>query len=336
MQRLLRIPLGICSDRVKKRRVFVQAGFLATILSGAGLSLVALAAARGGISPVPVLFLRGLSGGGAAAWVAFSVLAADQAPPDKTGEAMSRLSCLTRFGAAWAFALAAAAGAAGLILISGVEDLPPRGEAMTVREICTLAKNRKLIAGTLLATLFQLVTWATVQGFTQNWALEYVSGFDGGKLGILAVSYMLPNALVCRISGGYLSKKLGSRGVVCLGFGGVAAACCLYPGARTVAALLGVQALFGAGMGMILPLSMALAVEDVPASGKGAAMGFYQAVYGAGMFLGPVLAGAVIEAFSGKSLLAGYRANFYVSAALAAAGVLLAAALIREKKIGRK
>lgn len=130
-------------------------------------------------------------------------------------------------------------GAAGLILISGVEDLPPRGEAMTVREICTLAKNRKLIAGTLLATLFQLVTWATVQGFTQNWALEYVSGFDGGKLGILAVSYMLPNALVCRISGGYLSKKLGPRGVVCLGFGGVAAACCLYPGARTAAALLG-------------------------------------------------------------------------------------------------
>ena len=352
VQMLLRIPLGICSDRVKKRRVFVQAGFLAAILSGAGLSLVALAAARGGISPVPVLFLRGLSGGGAAAWVAFSVLAADQAPPDKTGEAMSRISffqnmatvaamplgswIMTRFGAAWAFALAAAAGAAGLILISGVEDLPPRGEAMTVREICTLAKNRKLIAGTLLATLFQLVTWATVQGFTQNWALEYVSGFDGGKLGMLAVSYMLPNALVCRISGGYLSKKLGPRGVVCLGFGGVAAACCLYPGARTVAALLGVQALFGAGMGMILPLSMALAVEDVPASGKGAAMGFYQAVYGAGMFLGPVLAGAVIEAFSGKSLLAGYRANFYVSAALAAAGVLLAAALIREKKIGRK
>ena len=90
VQMLLRIPLGICSDRVKKRRVFVQAGFLATVLSGAGLSLVALAAARGGISPVPVLFLRGLSGGGAAAWVAFSVLAADQAPPDKTGEAMSR------------------------------------------------------------------------------------------------------------------------------------------------------------------------------------------------------------------------------------------------------
>ena len=63
VQMLLRIPLGICSDRVKKRRVFVQAGFLAAILSGAGLSLVALAAARGGISPMPVLFLRGLSGG---------------------------------------------------------------------------------------------------------------------------------------------------------------------------------------------------------------------------------------------------------------------------------
>ena len=352
VQMLLRIPLGICSDRVKKRRIFVQAGFLASVLSGAGLSLVALAAAKGGVSPLPVLFLRGLSGGGAAAWVAFSVLAADQAPPERTGEAMSRISffqnmatvvamplgswIMTRFGAVWAFVLAVAAGLLGLALISGVEDQPPRGEAMTLREICTLARSRKLIIGTLLATLFQLVTWATVQGFTQNWALKYVAGFDAGNLGILAVSYMLPNALVCRISGGYLARRLGNRGVVCLGFGGVAAACCLYPAARTVPALLGVQALFGLGMGMILPVCMALAVEDVPASGKGAAMGFYQAVYGAGMFLGPVLAGAVIEAFSGPGAFRGYQANFYFSALLAAAGLLLAAVGIRKKKIGRK
>ena len=42
---------------------------------------------------------------------------------------------MKRYARRWlAFALAAAAGAAGLILISGVEDLPPRGEALALFE----------------------------------------------------------------------------------------------------------------------------------------------------------------------------------------------------------
>ena len=44
--------------------------------------------------------------------------------------------------------------------------------------------------------------------------------------------------------------------------------------------------------------TMSSAIRDIPNERRGAAMGIYQAVYGAGMFLGPVIAGRVIDGFS--------------------------------------
>ena len=45
-------------------------------------------------------------------------------------------------------------------------------------------------------------------------------------------------------------------------------------------------------------------------------MGFYQSIYGAGMFLGPVLAGGIVQA-------AGYRANFFAMAGILVIGAAL-------------
>jgi MFS family permease len=65
-------------------------------------------------------------------------------------------------------------------------------------------------------------------------------------------------------------------------------------------------------------------------------MGIYQAVYGLGMFLGPVIAGAVIEKFSFSPIMSqpqlvrGYSANFYVSMGIALAGMVLAFILNRR------
>jgi len=118
------------------------------------------------------------------------------------------------------------------------------------------------------------------------------------------------------------------------GFVLMGTACLLYPLTRSLAALLAVQALLGSGVGLIMPLTMASAVETVPDSRRGAAMGIYQAVYGLGMFLGPVIAGNVIERFSlgGTDLVRGYSANFHVCAVIAAAGIVLAFLFTRRAK----
>ena len=89
-------------------------------------------------------------------------------------------------------------------------------------------------------------------------------------------------------------------------------------------------------------MSVRMLVETVPTARRGAAMGIYQAVYGLGMFLGPVIAGMVIERFSvapagGEPLLVqGYSANFYVSMGIALMGIVLSLIVNRQKEEASK
>ena len=65
-QLLVRIPLGIWSDRIGKRKVFIIAGIACAILSCLGMALTT--------NVWVVLGLRSLAGVAAASWVAFTVL----------------------------------------------------------------------------------------------------------------------------------------------------------------------------------------------------------------------------------------------------------------------
>ncbi len=343
-QMVIRIPLGIFSDIIKKRRIFVQLGFVASMIGSAGFALVSLFDAQ----PSPALaaaalVCRGMAGVCASTWVAFSVLYSAAYPPEATGAAMSSIAfpqtgsqviamlagayLMNYLGETWAFLLATAAGAAGLVVISRVDDIPPPpGRSYTLRGLLDVARDKGLITGTLLATLYQLVAWATVQGFVQNWAGDHVPGFTGNMLGWLSFAYLMPNALVSRISGGKLADRFGRGRVLCAGFACVAIACCLYPFTRSPALLFINQAIFGIGTGMILPLTMALAIQNISAEKRGAAMGMYQAIYGVGMFVGPVLAGAVIEAFTnGAGTASGYMANFFICGGVSALAAAISA-----------
>ncbi len=354
-QMILRIPLGIASDALKKRKMFVMIGFVLSIIASAGLSVVALLAGREtvpeGLAYAALIF-RGISGMMAATWVNFSVLYSSSYKGDQVAAAMSRLALpqtgsqlvamllgsqiAGHFGEFWAFLLATAGGVAGLIVMSQVKEQRPTGEPMTVKGFLEVAKNRELITGTVLATVYQLVVWATVQGFVQNWARDVI-GFTTAQLGYLSVANLLPNTILARLSGTVFAPKFGRKTVLVGGFVFIAAACFLYPYTRSLVSLLAVQALLGAGVGLIVPLTMASAVETVPNTKRGAAMGIYQAIYGLGMFLGPVIAGAVIERFSGGAAtdtipVQGYIANFYVAMAMALAGGVLALIFTSNKK----
>ena len=353
-QMVLRIPLGIASDLLKKRKLFVMIGFGLSIVASSGLSVVALCAVGESVPEwlaAAALLFRGISGMTAATWVNFTVLYSSSCQGDQVAAAMSRIvvpqcgsqiiamllgaQLADRLGELYAFLLAAAAGIAGLIVMSMVRERPPAGAPVTLKSFAAVAKNRQLIIGTLLATIYQLVVWATVQGFVQNWAHDVI-GITTAQLGYLSVANLLPNILFSRFSGTLFSKRFGRRAVLTAGFAFIAAACSLYPHTNSLITLLAVQALLGSGVGLIMPLTMAGAIESVPDEKRGAAMGFYQAVYGLGMFIGPVISGAVIERFSepggtAVNAVPGYIANFYTAMCAAIAGGVLAFAFTRGK-----
>ena len=353
-QMLLRIPLGIVSDVIKKRKLFVMIGFILSIVSSAGLSVVALLAGRENVPQglaYAVLIFRGMSGMMASTWVTFSVLYAASYQGDAVTRAMSRLvvpqfgsqiiamllgaQLAGHFGEVWAFLLAVAAGVAGIIVMARVKEQPPTGDPMTVRGFLEVAKNPQLISGTVLATIYQLVVWATVQGFVQNWARDVI-GLTTAQLGFLSVAHLLPTTVLSHFSGTLLEPRLGRKPVLIAGFAAIAIACLLYPQTASMTALLTVQALLGCGVGLIMPLTMASAIETIPNEKRGAAMGIYQAIYGLGMFIGPVIGGYVIEKFGGTAAntvpVQGYVANFYVAMIIALIGGLLALILTKRRQ----
>ena len=310
-QMILRIPLGIASDMIKKRKPFVMLGLGLSVAASLGLALVALLASGDGAPrwlSWGALIFRGISGMTAATWVNLSVLYASGYKGD-----------------------GAAAAVAGLIVMARVEDRVPTGEALTLRRLAALARNRQLLVGTLLATVYQLVVWATVQGFVQNWARDVI-GVATAELGYLSTANLLFNTILSRFSGTVLLRRFGRRTVLAAGFVLLTGACLLYPLTNSLITLLAAQVLIGSGVGLIMPLTMSGAIETVPENQRGAAMGFYQAVYGLGMFLGPVIAGAVIGRFADPAAGAlgavpGYVANFRIAAVIAAVGCALSVLL---------
>ncbi len=352
-QMICRIPLGILSDAMKKRKLFVMIGYMFSIAASAGLAMTAIFSGREHIPEglaYAVLIFRAMSGMTAATWVNFSVLYSSSYQGDQVAKAMSKVivpQCGSQLlamligaqlagnvGEVWAFLLATAAGIAGLIVMSGVKDQPPTGDPITLNGFLEVTRNRQLITGTALATIYQLVVYMTVQGFVQNWARDVI-GMVTAQLGFLSVANLLPNTIVSRFSGMVFAPKFGRRTVLAAGFAALAAACFLYPKTNTMFSLLAVQMLLGTGVGLIMPLTMASAIETVPNAKRGAAMGIYQAVYGAGMFIGPVIGGMLIDRLGGTganvNLVAGYSANFYAAMFVAIFGCVMALLLTKRR-----
>ena len=97
---------------------------------------------------------------------------------------------------------------------------------------------------------------------------------------------------------------------------------------------MGAQVLFGTGMGLIVPLTLSSAIQNIPDAKRGAAMGVYQAIYGVGMFVGPVIAGWILSRNATET--AGYIANFYSNAAVALLGAALARRLFSRRNFDKK
>ena len=202
-QMALRIPLGILSDILKRRKPFVMMGLVLSMAASGGLALVDMLAGRGSVPEglaFAALIFRGISGMTAATWVNLSVLYSSKYHGKDLAPAMSRLivpqcgsqilamllgaQLAGRFGEIYAFLLATAAAAGGLLVMARIQETRPTGEPATIRTIAAVARNRQLIQGTLLATIYQLVVWATAQGFVQSWARDVI-GMTTAELGYL-------------------------------------------------------------------------------------------------------------------------------------------------------
>jgi len=329
-QLVLRIPVGVLSDRLGRRKPFVLLGTMVGALSCAVML----------IAPQPWVLVvgRGLAGVAAGCWVPLSVLLVANYPKNEVVKATSMAAALTGVGSTLASALggqlAEVAGvrvpfwvgiglglaATGLLALIR-EPERATGKPLAISTLLSVGKVPLVLIASLLALSGQYISWAMTQGFVPIYAAEL--GANKAQLGLMMSAWQAANTLVS-FGAGHLNARLGIRWTVVLGSGLITLSTLLVPLLRAVNPLILSRVLHGVGQGLTYPVLMGSALLAVPEEKRGAAMGFFQAIYAIGMVAGPAVSGVFADHL-------GLIPTFYLTTALSLAMVVVAAATLPRR-----
>jgi MFS family permease len=305
VQLLLRIPLGVASDWLGRRKPFVLAGFVVLAISCTGLGLAT--------TPELLLLSRALAGLAACSWVASTVLFASYFPPRQVVQATSLLNFFSsggrvlattaggmlaqRFG--WVSTFWAGAGLAllGLVAMAGAgeeENVAPLKRPQAWRDVGRIGRVPLLMISSLLATLVQYSSFTTTYGFIPVYAADL--GASGSQLGWMTAATQIPFTLSA-LAAGRLNERFGERVTIVATGLIMAVTTFLTPFVSNLGLLALTRVGYGMGHGVIYPTLMGLSLRAVRQSERASAMGIFQAVYALGMFGGPALSGLIADVF---------------------------------------
>lgn len=318
LQIALRFTLGLWSDRLGRDRLLLAAGFALMVLS----ALMFLA----GETLAWVIAARTVAGAAAAFWVVLSAAYTKYQRSDtqvkgqgtlafsaNAGKVLAAVSCAFAaqyLGYRATFVTALATAAAGLVIVGCIRDVPsPRRRACTLKDQLRLFRSRDLWVFCVLALISQMVSFAVPTTFTPVVAENL--GADSMQLGLMQVVYFAVTSLTSLVVATRLYRSVGGIWMLVLTFAAGAVSCVpdFYTSLPSIYVM---EVLSGICYGVTLAVLAGFVVQAVPPGQRGAATGVFQAVYAVGIFLGPVVAGAVFEGVSAA-------AAFWLFAALCAA-----------------
>jgi predicted MFS family arabinose efflux permease len=301
VQMILRIPLGILSDRMHKKKIFITIGLFFAALSGLGLLL------SNNLSLI--LIFRALTGVAAATWVDFTILFSSYYKKEETTKAMGTISFFNSLGQMTAmymggiladkvgytstFALGTVVGVVGIVLsFFLIENHEKGAQKITLKGLTEVITDKNLIYISLIAVLSQLLTFATTYGFTPVFA-DINLHISKYQIGILTLFSSLPTAIASIVGGRYYVRKYGEKKVIICGFILVGIFTAVIPFVKYFWLLILTQMFVGFGRGLSFTMLLGLSIKDMPSNKRSTAMGFFQSIYGLGMFLGPVIMGLI-------------------------------------------
>ena len=138
----------------------------------------------------------------------------------------------------------------------------------------------------------------------------------------LNIALLIPTILMNLLLTKPLLARYSARMLVCVGVILGAVYCVLVPMTQNMTQLLLLQILGGSSSTLTYGVLNGQSVRDIRQEMRAVAMGFYQAVYGIGMTLGPVLMGVLIDtsgldtaffAVAGFALLSGVLSYYLLN-----------------------
>ena len=295
MQFVFRIPIGMVSDKLQKRKALILLGMGLTVLSGVSFFIAK--------TQYGLLVSRALSGIAASFLGLLTVVFSAHFKETTKGVGLFNAAMLfglmmaTLFGG-WAaeavgrkipFIASICLGGIALVLTFFIKEKKVQRKSISMREILEVRKNFQVVYYSVLGVILQFISYGTAYVFTPLVAERLGAGDT--ELGFLIFIYTLPSIIASLIMGTEFVKKIGYKNV--LGFAFVLMAVSCIPAAITKSLNIVYLAQFvsGFGRGIGFSLLLSFVIISVPAEKKATATGFYQAIYALGMFLGPIFTG---------------------------------------------
>lgn len=302
-QLLLRISLGVFSDMLGKRKIF--------IILGLGISAISALITFFSPSQYSLLITRSLAGISASTWVLFTVMFSSYFKNNETTKAIGIMNSYNAigqlfamaiggfvsyyFGTRYLFLLAALGAITGLFTSLFIYEEKVVIVKTHLKDFIEVAKNRQLQIVSILAILSQVITFATAFGFVPILAKNL--GAENYQLSILTALAIIPAIFISRLSGSFFPNHLGRRNTINIGFIISALLCLVMPWINSLKILYIAQALSGVGRSFTFPLLMGLGIEQIEQPKRATAMGIFQAIYGIGMVFGPIFLGFVAQSY---------------------------------------
>ena len=322
-QMCIRVPLGIFADVKRKYRFIVIGGCFFTTVSSLGLYMT---------QNVPLMFLfRVLAGVAASTWVGFTVMYSGYYPPSEGTKAMATINACNNTGKLLAFILGSVTanlfGYRAPLLMSCITGFIAVGLALFVKDVDVTRKPVRFSAliGTFrevgvilpagLAIVQQMILQATAFSFTSE--VTRGLGASAAQIGFSSSLFTIFQILAALFVGHRIANKLGERKIIPAAFLVMTLYCVCVGFATNIYAIYAAQIFGGFANATLFSMLLAGCIKYVPQEKKSTAMGFFQAVYGFGMTLGPVLMGRLVDISGSQTAFAvfGVCASFAGAAA---------------------
>jgi predicted MFS family arabinose efflux permease len=218
-------------------------------------------------------------------------------------------------------------GAAGLLAIAlGLaitEKSPQYGELPTVKALFGVIKNKNLLAMSILAVFIQMVLQSTINTFTSEAGIR--AGASLIQLGLLATISSIPTIVASIICGRlFMKRNINLRFILSIGFVLQVAGALIIPFGSGLTAVYTSTLIIGMGCGLCFSTLLSFCTQTVESDRRSAAMGFFQAIYAFGMFIGPVIMGIFVDSV-------GLHGGFFAVAAYAVIGLILTVIMIKKE-----
>lgn len=333
-QLCVRIPLGIFADMSGRYRFLVRAGCFFTTISSLGLYMT---------QDVFWMFVcRVLAGVAASTWVAFTVMFTGYFPEEESGKAIAQINGFNNTGKLLAFFLGSASatafgyqapllmscitGFAAMFFSFFIKDNDSRRTPQKPRELLKVFKDVSVLVPAILAIVLQMLMQGTAFSFTSDVARSM--GANAVEIGVSSCLFTATQIGAVFFLNSSWAGKQDRKNMVAAGFLLYTLYCLMVGFAPNMLLIYVAQIIGGFANAVLTSVLMASCIAYVAPEKKSTAMGLYQAIYGIGMTIGPVIMGSFVD-WSGYG---GAFSLFALCALAAAIGAFIFMPMVKRIK----